>query len=297
MIKLSASSIIEADHGCPTKTHKKYVLKKEEAPTGIYGSFGRALHNTISTTIDFGQINKPEMIQNQWEEDYLKIFKKETQGLSAKGNMKELGADLLSNWGQDMVQRGWDKMKPLMMEKYCLHKLTEEITMSGYIDIVFELEGKIYLVDWKSQTKYPSQYELDTSIQLSTYAWFLNQAGITPDYICLYMLRGNKPLYTQRREEDTQKLAEKAFDQEVKVQTAKENMKEIEQIRADKALGITGVTPEVRKELSNFNWFGKDYIPPSLLKWGLDTQTKLPKVLKNDLQQAKEFWTNCNYYR
>ena len=206
MIKLSASSIIEADHGCPTKTHKKYVLKKEEAPTGIYGSFGRALHHTISTTIDFGQMDKPEMIQNQWEEDYLKIFKKETQGLSAKGNMKGLGSDLLSNWGQDMVQRGWDKMKPLMMEKYCLHELTDEITMSGYIDIVFELEGDIYLVDWKSQTKHPSQYDLDTSIQLSTYAWFLNQMDITPDYICLYMLRGNQPLYTQRREEDTQKL-------------------------------------------------------------------------------------------
>ena len=124
--------------------------------------------------------------------------------------MNKLGSELLSGWSQDMVQRGWDKMKPLLMEKYCLHELTDEITMSGYIDIVFKLEDKIYLVDWKSQTKHPSQYELDTSIQLSTYAWFLNQMGISPDYICLYMLRGNIPLYTQRRKEDTKKLIDVA---------------------------------------------------------------------------------------
>ena len=210
MIKLSASSIIEADHGCPTKTYKKYILKKEEAPTGVYGSFGRALHNTISTTIDFGQIDKPEMIQNQWEQDYQKIFKKETEGMSVKGDLQKLGFELLTNWGQDMVQRGWNKMKPLMMEKYCLHQLTAEITMSGYIDIVFELDNKIYLVDWKSQTKYPTQYELDTSVQLSTYAWFLKQMDIEPDYICLYMLRGNQPLYTQRKEDDVQKLIDLA---------------------------------------------------------------------------------------
>tara|TARA_B100000029_G_scaffold516761_1_gene633802 strand:+ start:4175 stop:4984 length:810 start_codon:yes stop_codon:yes gene_type:complete len=210
MIKLSASSIIEADHGCPTKTHKKYVLKKPEAATGIYGSFGRALHNTISTSIDFGQMGRPELVESQWQEDYEKIFKKEIGNLPVRGDMNKLGSELLSNWSDDMVKRGWYRMKPIMLEKYCLHQLTDNITMSGYIDIVFELEGKIYLVDWKSQTKHPNQYELDTSVQLSTYYWFLTQENIKPDYICLYMLRGNKILYTQRKQEDVDVLIQNA---------------------------------------------------------------------------------------
>ena len=215
MIRLSASSIKDLNSdGCSVKTHLKYIQKLPEQrlqnPLSVYGSFGRSLHETISHVIEFGQVHNEEFITEKWNKDYDNVFLKETSHLKKRLDFYSLGAELVSNWRDDYIFRGWDLSQPIMVEKYCRFPLVDDIWLSGYIDCVFEKNDSIYLIDWKSQKSPPSQNEVDQSIQLTAYYWFLGQMGYVPDYMGLYMVRYGTFMQTQRNERHVETLIDYA---------------------------------------------------------------------------------------
>ena len=67
---------------------------------------------------------------------------------------------MLISWSNDMIKRGWTNANVLFLEEYFKIKVSGDMTMSGFIDLVFELDGETYLVDWKSNYKYLQKKKL-----------------------------------------------------------------------------------------------------------------------------------------
>lgn len=215
MIRLSASSIKDLNSdGCGVKTHLKYIQKLPEQrlqnPWSVYGSFGSTLHETIAHVIEFGQVHNESFILEKWNKDYQNIFLSDTEHLKKKVDFYKMGSELLDDWKNDYIFRGWDLSQPIMVEKYCRFPLVDHIWLSGYIDCVFEKNDSIYLIDWKSQKTPPSQEEVDNSIQLTAYYWFLKQLGYTPDYMGLYLIRHGTFMQTQRNSRHVDTLIDSA---------------------------------------------------------------------------------------
>ena len=111
----------------------------------------------------------------------------------------------------------------------------------------------------------------------------------------------------KEREDETRKGIERDFNREVKIQSAKEELEialkedeKREEGRKERQAGISGITPEVKKELLESNWLAKGYIPPSILKWGIEAKEMLEQpfdpssLINHDIKQAKKFWNGVS---
>jgi len=96
----------------------------------------------------------------------------------------------------------------------------------------------------------------------------------------------------EEKEAATTEFLQKSFDKEFQKDILESQKAEIQKKKEEKLLGTTNVTPEVREALSNPSWFTKNFVPPSLLKWGLDAKRLAPDLFKEDLKRGKKFWTD-----
>ena len=97
-----------------------------------------------------------------------------------------------------------------MLETYFRIPLKENLQFSGYIDYIMKINGRTYLIDWKSNKVIMPDEELDNNIQLSMYYWASKELGFEVDEIGLYFLRHLDFKTTYRTEENTLSLFEDA---------------------------------------------------------------------------------------
>jgi ATP-dependent exoDNAse (exonuclease V) beta subunit len=208
-MRLSASSIKEGRE-CLVKTHWKYILKEKGEPQSIHALFGSTLHDLIRLAFKYKQFEKSNFFEHYWkimfEEDFCEqAVKLETESLIIQNFYLE-GDRILKGFKDSILMRGWNNIKILEIEDYFRVKITEDLTFSGYIDLVFEKDNQTYLVDWKSNRYAMSQNEVDESIQLTMYYYAMHNKNVDIDYLGLYFLRHNRFVTTVRNKKDTYKL-------------------------------------------------------------------------------------------
>ena len=210
-MRLSASSIKDSKE-CNLKGFWKYILKIEEKKENHYGVFGRILHFIISETIKHKLFYKWDIVDTMYTQSYHndmlinpKLDPPKHEGFYWQGK------SILKKWKNDFLERGWDKAETLMLETYFRIPLKENLQFSGYIDYIMKIDGKTYLIDWKSNKVVMPDEELDNNVQLSMYYWASKELGFKVDEIGLYFLRHLIFKTTYRTEDTTLELFKDAL--------------------------------------------------------------------------------------
>ena len=205
-MRISASAINDTQE-CELKGFWKYVEKRKGSVESPYGVFGSCLHASIADIIKSNAIGDNEFIKINWTENFYNSFVKKSPTFNKDPQefLKD-GEHMLISWSNDMIKRGWTNANVLFLEEYFKIKVSGDMTMSGFIDLVFELDGETYLVDWKSNYKISTKEEVNNSNQLSMYYFASTYQDIDIDKIGFYFLRYNKFVETARGISDMSKL-------------------------------------------------------------------------------------------
>ena len=214
-MRLSASSLKEGQE-CLVKTHWKYILKEKTGALSIHALFGSTLHDLIRLAFKYKQFEEPNFFEHYWkvmfEEDFCKqALKLETESLIIQNFYME-GDRILKGFKDNILLRGWHNVNILELEDYFRIKITEDLTLSGYIDLVFEKDNEIYLVDWKSNRYAMGQEKVDDSIQLTMYYYAMQNKGINVNHLGLYFLRHNKFVTTKRNDKNIYDLLKNGLE-------------------------------------------------------------------------------------
>lgn len=170
-LKLSYSKLTDF-LSCPKKFELKHLLgKEEEFKETIYTSFGSAIHSAIEDSLN---------------KDYdfdaaFCIFKRELSKHIMGVEIKERQTIFLPTWenkGKIVLQYFFDeyfdelKDKVVETEHYFSYPIVigdVEISFNGFVDLIYKIDDKIKLIDWKTGKK---QSKKD-NLQLRIYALIL----------------------------------------------------------------------------------------------------------------------------
>ncbi|MCM1260562.1 MAG: PD-(D/E)XK nuclease family protein [Staphylococcus sp.] len=159
---------------CPKKFQLKHILgKDEEFKETIYTAFGSAIHSAIEETLN----------KNFDFDAAFCVFKRELEkhilGISIK-ERQLISTYVWHNKGEIILKYFFKKYfnklngNVIETEKYFSFpiKINEvEISFNGFIDLIYKVDEKIKIIDWKTGKK-----QLDSDdLQLRIYAFILNK--------------------------------------------------------------------------------------------------------------------------
>lgn len=172
-LKLSYSKLTDF-LSCPKKFELKHLLgKEEEFKETIYTAFGSAIHSAIEDSL-----NKDYDLDAAFC-----IFKRELSKHIMGVEIKERQTIFLPTWenkGKIVLQYFFDeyfnelKDKVVETEHYFSYPIIindVEISFNGFIDLIYKIDDKIKLIDWKTGKKQPK----GDNLQLRIYALILNK--------------------------------------------------------------------------------------------------------------------------
>ena len=82
----------------------------------------------------------------------------------------------------------WEEYNPTLLETE-VHLFSDELKVAGTCDLIFELEGEIWIVDWKTSNNLQSTYDL----QVAVYGKMYEECyGKKPDRFGVLWLKSNK---------------------------------------------------------------------------------------------------------
>lgn len=173
MLKLSYSKI--ADFlSCPKKFQLKYLLgKDEEFKETIFTAFGSAIHSAIEETLkkDFDFDAAFCIFKRELDKHIMGISVKERQVISVH-TWQNKGEEVLKYF----FKKYFNKLNGNVVdtEKYFSYQIKindTEISFNGFIDLIYKVEKKIKIIDWKTGKK----QDKDDDLQLRIYALILNK--------------------------------------------------------------------------------------------------------------------------
>ncbi|MBG0082192.1 PD-(D/E)XK nuclease family protein [Clostridioides difficile] len=164
--ELYSFSKLNAFHTCPFQYYLTYVknLNREQ---NCYGYYGNELHSLLEQ-LQQRKITNQEAIQkyNQVIE-YANLMDYNFPTPNSRINYLECILHYLENF------------TPIECDKYYIEEYFEfdinGITMRGYIDLYYMIGNKIYVIDYKSSSKFSKKDLPKKSMQLILYAMYLKE--------------------------------------------------------------------------------------------------------------------------
>lgn len=202
---------------CPYKFKLRYIDKIEPVIKDTIESFlGRIVHKTLEklyTDLRINYINSLDELQQflklLWYEQYsddIVIVKKHY----TVQDYLSLAQQYISTYYHRYAP--FDQTKTLGIESHITFALDDEkkYKIQGFIDrLSFKDTGELFIHDYKTSSKLPSQNQLDKDRQLALYA--LGVKKLYPDaeniHLIWHFLKYNKEFQSQRSEKQLKKLA------------------------------------------------------------------------------------------
>jgi len=166
-IKLShlSYSQIETFRICPLHYKLNYILKVPQA-TSPGASFGNSFHRVLRSFYQEyvpGSVDQNTLMQQLLATHWIKKgYQNQQHEREAYQKAQDYLKLFLENWFTDSVNT-------IACEKPFAFKLADT-KITGVIDRIDEVDGKLVIVDYKTGEKVMSQKEADKSLQLSIYA-------------------------------------------------------------------------------------------------------------------------------
>ena len=82
----------------------------------------------------------------------------------------------------------WEEYNPTLLETE-VHLFSDELKVAGTCDLIFELDGEIWIVDWKTSNNLQSTYDLQVAVYGKMYEECF---GKRPDRFGILWLKSNK---------------------------------------------------------------------------------------------------------
>ena len=173
--KLYSISRLNTMNQCPYQAYLKYVKKEEEKNKGIYGILGGTVHDCIEECIHGTKELKDIKIAIQQELNDIELFGIEFPK-DRNGN-----TTIRDNWVSNMLRFSDEFNIPtgkIATEKLLIYQLDDKHYMMGYADAIKRNEdGSVWLIDWKSSSKYTGKHILEAGRQLIIYKLALEKMG------------------------------------------------------------------------------------------------------------------------
>lgn len=174
--ELYSFSKLNAFHICPFQYYLTYVknLNREQ---NCYGYYGNELHSLLEQ-LQQRKITNQEAIQKYNEViEYANLMDYNFPTPNSRINYLECILHYIENF------------VPIECDKYYIEEYFEfdinGITMRGYIDLYYIIGNKIYVIDYKSSSKFSKKDLPKKSMQLILYAMYLKEKY--PDKIIEYV--------------------------------------------------------------------------------------------------------------
>jgi CRISPR/Cas system-associated exonuclease Cas4 (RecB family) len=199
--RIQSPSSINYYKKCPRCYYYKYIMGLQLSPS-IYMIRGKILHSVLEDffKVDIFKINKDHhefelkvVLQNLFKKKW-DSAKLELEELKLKENKLDYFYDesliMLDNWFGNFMKRLFSKTEKLSFKEAFQELIperevyfkSEEYQAHGFIDAIYEFNGKIYVIDYKTSRRdvVTKEYRL----QLALYALFYYEKyGKKPDYV------------------------------------------------------------------------------------------------------------------
>ena len=184
-------SRLNAYRNCPYG-YKLTYINGDRGKNNIYSYAGTMLHDSLESIYN-GISDKSDLIEN-YKNFILKmdIFGIKFPNENIKGNWK---SDI-----EHFIENFIPMNQKIITEKHFLLEL-EGIYLQGYIDAYFEKsDGSLFVIDWKSSSRFTGQALIDAGRQLLLYKLALEQnSGIEVSKVAWFMMKYVYVCYGNRR--------------------------------------------------------------------------------------------------
>jgi len=203
-VKLSATRL-KTLLTCPRQFRYLYV---DEIPAVFTGplAFGQVIHEVIHRlqvhSVETGDVLDVEYAFQQFASLWQEVLQRDRplfkNGATEVQQYRNLADVMLKGY----VERHKDATPPLVVE-YPFTLPWGEHVIEGIVDRLDEGESGLIIVDFKTGKRKPSPKDLQTDLQLTIYAYAVEQLFDQPvERIVYYHLRDQTPLVTTRSEGD-----------------------------------------------------------------------------------------------
>ena len=220
MSRIESPSSINMFKQCPRKYFFRYI-KKLPTSKSIYLTRGSIAHYTLEDFFDIDEnitgedslrIHLFHIFEKKWDE-----AKEELDGLKlGDAKIKEFHDEtytIFQNWFgrfkeklKNAINTGLsfdDAFKRLTPIREMEYK-SEEHKVRGFIDVIYELDGKVFIIDYKTGKK--TDISPEYYLQLGIYAFMYKEVrGVVPDFVGIDFLG-----HTERIVPVTEQLMEDA---------------------------------------------------------------------------------------
>jgi len=201
-LRISPSALGSYKH-CPMHFKLSYIDKVKPMYRGtIYSILGLSIHETIDSFYKL-------FTENETREYFIleEIFER-----TFRSKTTEILPMLPHATYLDFLDAGKKMLKNYYKydfdENNIIHVLHSEkkfvvdcgdFDLVGIVDRSYKKDDKIFITDYKTSTTVRSQKDVDKDDQLSLYSWMYRKVlGLVPDTLCLYFLRADKKVFTNR---------------------------------------------------------------------------------------------------
>ena len=208
--RIQSPSSINTYKQCPRRYYYCYIEKIRTKPS-IHLTRGKIAHSVLEDFFDL----KPEKLEQKNLEFVLKIFIHDKLNQHWNKNKKELNSlglqkaqlnmfleetrSMVDLWLNDFLRKlkkemqehdfikAWQRLTPTREKQYS----SEGYGIRGFIDAIFEKDGKISVVDYK--TSKSCHISVPYKLQLALYAMMYEEKhGKRPDKVGIYFLRNGE---------------------------------------------------------------------------------------------------------
>lgn len=159
----------------PYEHFLKYVKRAKETRSNIYGVQGNCCHQILEDLYE-GKVKYEDML-DIYEENLLELNLAELKYDRSDEEKNKQIAYKYENSMRHFYENHQLINGKVASEKFILIKVHDWL-MQGYIDAVHKENGKYYITDYKTSTKYVGKKILQERGQLMLYAMGINQMGI-----------------------------------------------------------------------------------------------------------------------
>jgi len=244
MSRIQSASSINTYKQCPRKYYYSYKLELPKTES-IQTLTGKAVHDTLEkffkiptagiTKENYQFILKHHLL-NLFNEVWMKFLPELIKLENDKNTIRKFYQDslyMLENFITDYLkaisveltkidfEKAIEKLKPQTE----IYMQSEKYNVRGYIDAIIEIDGEVYIIDYKTSSK--DEMTGDYQLQLAIYAMmYQEKEGKLPNKLALHFLRHG----TKKFLEVTPELIEKAKKEceLIKVNTSSDDIKDYE---------------------------------------------------------------------
>lgn len=173
-------------NGCEMEWKLNYIDKEEKLPNA-YGLAGGIVHDK------FENMALGKDISGRMYDDIIKMFSDNNTDITNAGrdkwhlDIRTLGDNL------DIIGKIFKDYNVVDVEREFLIKCTadglEPFYMNGYIDIILEKDGEIYVYDWKTSSIFNRENRKKNALQLLLYKEALEASGMNVKEVAWVMVK------------------------------------------------------------------------------------------------------------